>query len=58
MNPGTFIRERIEDIRKTVGNGIAINALSGSVDSSVVTLLGHRALGKRMKTFFVDNALP
>ena len=32
-------------------------AMSGGVDSSVVTLLGHRALGAQMKTFFVDNAL-
>ncbi len=57
MNYEAFINEQIEDIRKTVGNGIAINALSGGVDSSVVTVLGHRALGDRVKTFFVDNAL-
>jgi GMP synthase (glutamine-hydrolysing) len=52
-----FIREQVEDIRKSVGDGIAVNALSGGVDSSVVTVLGHRALGDRLKTFFVDNAL-
>ncbi len=57
MNEKAFIAKQIEAIRNTVGNGIAINALSGGVDSSVVTLLGHRALGKRMKTFCVDNAL-
>ncbi|MBU4199450.1 MAG: ExsB family transcriptional regulator [Verrucomicrobia bacterium] len=57
MNHKAFIQEQIAEIRKTVGDGIAINALSGGVDSSVVTVLGHRALGRRMKTFFVDNAL-
>ena len=57
MDSKAFINEQIAEIRKTVGKGIAINALSGGVDSSVVTLLGHRALGKQMKTFFVDNAL-
>jgi GMP synthase (glutamine-hydrolysing) len=36
---------------------LAINALSGGVDSSVVTAIGHRALGDRLKTVFVDNAL-
>jgi GMP synthase (glutamine-hydrolysing) len=57
MDSKAFIHEQVTEIRKTVGSGIAINALSGGVDSSVVTLLGHRALGKQMKTFFVDNAL-
>jgi GMP synthase (glutamine-hydrolysing) len=40
-----------------VGNGLAINALSGGVDSSTVTLLGHKALGERLKTYFIDNGL-
>lgn len=57
MNAGTFIREQVAEIRKTVGSGIAINALSGGVDSSVCTVLGHRALGKRLKTVFIDNGI-
>lgn len=52
-----FINQQIEEIKKTVGSGTAINALSGGVDSSVVTALGHRALGDKMKTFFIDTAL-
>jgi len=44
-------------LRRQVGNNIAINALSGGVDSSVVTVLAHRALGPQLKTIFVDNAL-
>ena len=52
-----FIEEQVEQIRRGVRDGIAINALSGGVDSSTVTVLAHRALGKRLKTVFVDNAL-
>ncbi|GAI07518.1 unnamed protein product, partial [marine sediment metagenome] len=36
---------------------VAINALSGGVDSSAVTILGHRALGDALKTCFIDNGL-
>ncbi|OGP68911.1 MAG: ExsB family transcriptional regulator [Deltaproteobacteria bacterium RBG_19FT_COMBO_43_11] len=36
---------------------MAINALSGGVDSSVVTALGHKALGGRLKTYFIDNGI-
>jgi GMP synthase (glutamine-hydrolysing) len=57
VNTTRFIRDQVEDLRNTVGKGLAINALSGGVDSSVCTALGHRALGRQLKTFFVDNAL-
>jgi len=52
-----FIAEQVEAICEAVGDGLAVNALSGGVDSSVVTLLGHRALGDRLKTYFVENGL-
>ena len=52
-----FINEKVEMIRSTVGDGIAINALSGGVDSSVVTMLGHKALGGKLKTCFIENGL-
>jgi len=52
-----FISEKVKDIKDAVGNGTAINALSGGVDSSAVTMLGHRALGKNLKTVFVENGL-
>ncbi|MEJ2233627.1 MAG: asparagine synthase-related protein [Syntrophobacterales bacterium] len=57
LNPEQFINEKIKDIQDTVGDGMAINALSGGVDSSTVTMLGHRALGKSLKTVFVENGL-
>jgi GMP synthase (glutamine-hydrolysing) len=52
-----FINEKAEEIKATVGDGQAINALSGGVDSSTVTLLGHRALGEQLKTVFIENGL-
>ncbi len=57
LNPERFIAENIAEIRTAVGDGLAINALSGGVDSSVVTMLGHRALGSRLRTVFVDNGI-
>ena len=52
-----FIEEKVDEIAKTVGDGLAVNALSGGVDSAVVTMLGHRALGDRLKTYFVENGI-
>lgn len=52
-----FIAEKTREISSLVGDGTAINALSGGVDSSTVTLLGHRALGARLKTHFIDNGI-
>jgi len=52
-----FISEKVREINDAVGNGTAINALSGGVDSSAVTMLGHRALGENLKTVFVENGL-
>jgi len=57
MDYRAFVEEQIVSIRESVGEGMAINALSGGVDSSVVTVLGHRSLGEKLKTVFVDNAL-
>ena len=57
LNTDRFINEKVKDIRGAVGDGMAINALSGGVDSSTVTMLGHRALGKRLKTVFIENGL-
>ena len=57
LNAEQFISDQVEAISSAVGDGLAINALSGGVDSSAVTLLGHRALGDRLKTYFVQNGL-
>lgn len=57
LNTEDFIHEKVEEIQRIVKDGIAINALSGGVDSSTVTMLGHRALGDRLKTVFIENGL-
>ena len=57
MNSEEFIREKVDEISSTVGEGVAINALSGGVDSSMVTILGHKALRDRLKTYFIENGL-
>jgi GMP synthase (glutamine-hydrolysing) len=57
MDYQKFIDEKIGEIREAVGEGTAINALSGGVDSSVLTVLAHRAIGDRVKTYFIDNDL-
>jgi GMP synthase (glutamine-hydrolysing) len=57
LSTNQFIEEKVNEIRAAVGDGTAINALSGGVDSSVVTMLGHRALGDRLDTVFVENGI-
>jgi GMP synthase (glutamine-hydrolysing) len=57
LNTESFISEKVKEVKVAVGEGMVINALSGGVDSSTVTMLGHRALGKRLKTVFIENGL-
>lgn len=57
LNTREFIRRQSEEILQAVGDGTAITALSGGVDSSVVTVLGHRALGKKLAAWFIENGL-
>jgi GMP synthase (glutamine-hydrolysing) len=54
---GNFIDESISRIRERVGNGKVICALSGGVDSSVVAVLIHRAIGDKLTCIFVDHGL-
>ena len=53
----SFIEKQCQAISSEVGDSIAINALSGGVDSSVVSMLGHRALGDKLRTYFIDNGI-
>ncbi len=56
LNVESFIEERIKELSSAI-EGLGINALSGGVDSAAVTMLGHRALGDRLKTYFIENGL-
>ncbi len=55
--PINLINHAIKEIKKRVGTSRAIVALSGGVDSSVATVLGCRALGRRLTAVFVDHGL-
>jgi len=57
LDPEEFIEEKAKEISSIVGDSVAINALSGGVDSSVVTMLGHKALKYRQLTYFIDTGL-
>lgn len=52
-----FARNTIEEIRKKVGNGKALCALSGGVDSSVAAVLMSEAIGEQLTCVFVDHGL-
>ena len=53
----SFIKETIDKVRKTVGKKKVICGLSGGVDSSVVALLMHKAIGKQLRCIFINNGL-
>jgi len=54
---GSFIEEEIRKIREQVGDGRVLCALSGGVDSSVLAVLIHKAIGEKLVSIFVDNGL-
>ena len=53
----SFIKESIENIKKTVGKDKVVLGLSGGVDSSVAALLLHKAIGRNSRCIFIDNGL-
>ena len=53
----SFVDRAVEAVRERVGEGRAVCALSGGVDSAVAAALVHRALGDRLTCIFVDTGL-
>lgn len=54
---GSFIHNKVSEIKKQVGNDKVICGLSGGIDSLVTSLLVHKAVGKNLYCIFVDNGL-
>ncbi|WP_059105364.1 glutamine-hydrolyzing GMP synthase [Shouchella shacheensis] len=52
-----FIEEEIAKIREQVGDRHVLCALSGGVDSSVVAVLIHKAIGDQLTCMFIDHGL-
>jgi GMP synthase (glutamine-hydrolysing) len=52
-----FIEMEMDKIRQTVGDKKVLCALSGGVDSSVVAVLIHKAIGDQLTCIFVDHGL-
>ena len=53
----SFVERVISEVREKVGDGHVICALSGGVDSTVVAVLLHKAIGKQLHCVFVDNGV-
>ncbi|MCK4326312.1 glutamine-hydrolyzing GMP synthase, partial [bacterium] len=53
----SFLDRSLEEIRQRVGGENVLCALSGGVDSSVLCLLLHKAVGEKLVAVFVDNGL-
>ena len=53
----SFVERVIREVRETVGDGHVVCALSGGVDSTVVAVLLHKAIGKHLHCIFVDNGV-
>ena len=52
-----YIEEETRYIQDKIGDGCALMAVSGGVDSTVCAMLMKRAIGDRLKCVFIDNGL-
>jgi len=55
--PAHFVQDSVTQIQKQIGSDKVLMALSGGVDSTVGAMLLHKAIGKNLYCFFVDNGL-
>ena len=55
--PASFVEQTERDIRAKVGSAKVLCALSGGVDSSVLAVLLHRAVGNQLHCVHINNGL-
>jgi GMP synthase (glutamine-hydrolysing) len=54
----SYVEQAIAELREAIGDeDEVVCALSGGIDSTVVAMLLHKAIGKRLHCIFVDNGL-
>jgi GMP synthase (glutamine-hydrolysing) len=56
-NLSDFVSQEIELIRNSIGQAMVVAGISGGVDSTVASVLVHRAIGPQLHCFFVDHGL-
>ncbi|HRT68425.1 MAG TPA: glutamine-hydrolyzing GMP synthase, partial [Bacteroidota bacterium] len=54
---GSFIESEINDIREKIGTDEVLCALSGGVDSTVLAILMHKAIGDQLHCVHIDTGL-
>lgn len=55
--PASFVDETVAKLKAQVGDDQVLLGLSGGVDSTVAAVLLHKAIGKQLHCFFIDNGL-
>jgi len=53
----SFVQTTVRELKEKIGTDKVICAMSGGVDSSVVAMLLHKAVGEQCVSVFVDNGL-
>jgi GMP synthase (glutamine-hydrolysing) len=55
--PDSFVESTVQDLKTKIGNDKVVLGLSGGVDSTVASILLHKAIGENLYCIFVDNGL-
>jgi GMP synthase (glutamine-hydrolysing) len=55
--PSTFVEDTVSELKEKLGNDKVVLGLSGGVDSTVASVLLHKAIGENLYCIFVDNGL-